>query len=240
MEKPTYLIHYASPYYDPVKAHEYYEAHKKLKGRHSTANLNDKGKAAASYVKDQLTLEKTKKIKESRNSRDSKIKTTNETAATETESETNSTKSQIEQHKRQMQSAITSIRERIKRMSSKEKAARKEALYREIDKLREKNSEARSELQAKLKEFKIDVRTKRNKDNAGHRNEHNENVKSIRKEFDDKYASELDKIRSDSSLKAEKKAKTSKKTSKKTTNDESGKEAWIAANKAEYARTHKK
>lgn len=48
------LKHYASEYYDPVKAHEYYEAHKKLKGRKSTANLNDKGNAAASYVKGRL------------------------------------------------------------------------------------------------------------------------------------------------------------------------------------------
>lgn len=27
------LAHYASPYYDPVKAHEYYMRHRKLKGR---------------------------------------------------------------------------------------------------------------------------------------------------------------------------------------------------------------
>lgn len=37
------LIHYASPYYDPVKAHEYYEQHKQLKGR-PTGRLTDEGK----------------------------------------------------------------------------------------------------------------------------------------------------------------------------------------------------
>ena len=37
------LIHYASPYYDPVKAHEYYEQHKHLKGR-PTGRLTDEGK----------------------------------------------------------------------------------------------------------------------------------------------------------------------------------------------------
>ena len=28
----NYLIHYSSPYYDPVKAHEYYMQHRQLKG----------------------------------------------------------------------------------------------------------------------------------------------------------------------------------------------------------------
>ena len=37
------LIHYASPYYDPVKAHEYYEQHKQLKGR-PTGRLTEEGK----------------------------------------------------------------------------------------------------------------------------------------------------------------------------------------------------
>ena len=45
---------YTSQYYDPVKAHQYYEEHKKLKGKTSTAGLNDTGKATAKYVKKQL------------------------------------------------------------------------------------------------------------------------------------------------------------------------------------------
>ena len=42
-ERQDILIHYASPYYDPVKAHEYYEQHKHLKGR-PTGSLTDEGK----------------------------------------------------------------------------------------------------------------------------------------------------------------------------------------------------
>ena len=37
------LMHYASEYYDPDKAHEYYEQHKQLKGR-PTGRLTDEGK----------------------------------------------------------------------------------------------------------------------------------------------------------------------------------------------------
>ena len=39
-----FLQHYASQYYDPVKAHEYYMRNRELKGRRSTSDLNDEGK----------------------------------------------------------------------------------------------------------------------------------------------------------------------------------------------------
>ena len=48
---------YASKYYDPAKAHEYYLKHRKLKGqneRTSTKGLNEEGKNAAKYVKEQI------------------------------------------------------------------------------------------------------------------------------------------------------------------------------------------
>ena len=51
---------YKSKYYDPVKAHEYYEKHKQLKGRTkktSIADLSDAGKVAAKEVKEQLQAE---------------------------------------------------------------------------------------------------------------------------------------------------------------------------------------
>ena len=41
--KVAVLRHYASPYYDPEKAHEYYMRTRELKGR-STTSLNDEGK----------------------------------------------------------------------------------------------------------------------------------------------------------------------------------------------------
>jgi len=51
---------YKSKYYDPVKAHEYYMKHRKLKGRKkrtSTADLSEAGKIAAKEVKEQLQAE---------------------------------------------------------------------------------------------------------------------------------------------------------------------------------------
>lgn len=52
------LQHYASPYYDPVKAHEYYMANRELKGRRSTSSLDDTGKEIWSYTKSKITEEK--------------------------------------------------------------------------------------------------------------------------------------------------------------------------------------
>lgn len=52
---------YASKYYDPQKAHEYYEKHKQLKGRSertSTKGLNEEGKLVAKQVKEAINAEK--------------------------------------------------------------------------------------------------------------------------------------------------------------------------------------
>lgn len=51
---------YKSKYYNPAKAHEYYEKHKQLKGRKkktSIADLSEDGKIAAKEVKAQLQAE---------------------------------------------------------------------------------------------------------------------------------------------------------------------------------------
>ena len=53
------LMHYASPYYDPVKAHEYYEQHKHLKGR-PTGRLTDEGKQVWKVTK--MNIDQAKKI----------------------------------------------------------------------------------------------------------------------------------------------------------------------------------
>lgn len=52
------LKHYASEYYDPEKAHQYYEEHKQLKGRRSTAQLDDEGKEIWAYTKESIKNKK--------------------------------------------------------------------------------------------------------------------------------------------------------------------------------------
>lgn len=69
----TYLAHYASKYYDPVKAHEYYMRTRELKGRRLTKNLSDEGKKVWSYTKNEISSEKKSNVENQRDVRDKKI-----------------------------------------------------------------------------------------------------------------------------------------------------------------------
>lgn len=64
MDIDELLQHYASPYYDPVKAHEYYMRIRELNGRRSTTKLNDEGKKSGLIQKMKITSEKKEKVKE--------------------------------------------------------------------------------------------------------------------------------------------------------------------------------
>lgn len=113
---------YASQYYDPQKAHEYYEKHKHLKGRNSrtsTAGLNENGKIAAKEVREA--------IKEER-------------------------KAHNEALKQAMQSQIDSLRSMLKGMSKEERKARREEIMGQIKGLRESYKEAKTKAKAIFEE----------------------------------------------------------------------------------------
>lgn len=54
------LSHYASEYYDPEKAHEYYMRNRQLKGR---TGLTDEGKDIWDATKNNITTEKKESFK---------------------------------------------------------------------------------------------------------------------------------------------------------------------------------
>lgn len=96
-----YLSHYASPYYDPVKAHEYYMRKRELKGRRSTSKLSDEGKKVWSYTKEQIKAEKKSKV----------------------EAEQERRKQTVEQERASAQAARERISAKLKRMKEKSWAA---------------------------------------------------------------------------------------------------------------------
>ncbi|AMM44379.1 hypothetical protein SEA_GOCRAZY_10 [Arthrobacter phage GoCrazy] len=53
-----FLEHYSSQYYDPQKAHEYYERTKELKGRQSTKGMSKTQTEAWGYAKNQISQAK--------------------------------------------------------------------------------------------------------------------------------------------------------------------------------------
>jgi hypothetical protein len=70
---------YSSKYYDPDKAHAYYMANRKLKGRTSTKGMSQKQKEALKYIKEQLKEEKKKVIADTKKVLDGQIKTLRQT-----------------------------------------------------------------------------------------------------------------------------------------------------------------
>lgn len=86
---------YASPYYDPEKAHEYYMKNRELKERKSTKNLNEKGLEVAEYVKSKVDEEKQSKLDEHIAEYEKTLQALKKQKAAETEENTNTANDKI-------------------------------------------------------------------------------------------------------------------------------------------------
>ena len=201
------LLHYASPYYDPVKAHKYYEEHKKLKGKRSTAGLNDKGKEAAKYVKDQLTSERKKKVDEHKEYTDSSIETVRNETTSEIEKNREDTQQKIDSYKSQMQSKIDRLSTTLKSMSKEERALKSDSIKAMIADLREDNKAQREELMSDYKSFRDESRAEQKTEVSGYREDHKTEKARLKTEYDEKYEAELEKIKSSSEFQKKSKRK---------------------------------
>lgn len=166
---------YASEYYDPQKAHEYYMEHRVLKGRKkatTTVDLNRQGKLASEVIKKNVSDEKkmvvdayTAEINSQISALQDQIKSLKVTTKTKVAVEDNSSSSKKRGRKK------TSKNVKYKTVSSSNKAqidAQKEQIRSRINELKE---------QSKL------IR------------------KYIESAYDDKYVEELQKLKQDSSMK---------------------------------------
>lgn len=161
------LAHYASPYYDPVKAHEYYMRTRQLKGRKSTAGLSSGQRETAAYVKYQLDEERKGKAEALRSDADASAN----------------------QYKTEMQREIATLRAKFKGMSKEERAENRGAIQKEIKRLRSLNAMRRNAIMAQYRS----------------------DATGLAEDYDEKYISELEKIRSESAL-----SSASKSASKRT------------------------
>ena len=180
-----YLMHYKSPYYDPVKAHEYYMQHRKLKGR-STSGLNEEGRDAAYYVKQKLNAERKEKVDADKSRMDSNIESSKSTMSSNIERINNERAAKIAESKHQMESKVNKFREttnslkekhvsimqdRIKNLQSQISVkgrtdADKERIRAKIAQLRSENSEKRAELQQQFKNMQNSLRGEHNSRSA--------------------------------------------------------------------------
>ena len=145
---PYTLMHYASEYYDPKKAHEYYEQHKQLKGntKVSTVGLSAEGKRVASYVRNQINEKRSKKLSEEE-----------ERAQKEREIRQDAQKRTMEQHRMIMNQRITSLQNLLKRMTPQQRKDKTAKILYTIQKLREDNDKKRESLQNKYKEDSMKI-----------------------------------------------------------------------------------
>ena len=206
------LSHYASEYYDPVYAHEYYEAHKKLKGR----RMSEKGREIAAGVKKKMTDERNAKIQSSRSktkssvemasrARASTVESSSNTAKSNIEARRNATKKAIEQHKAQMDSQIDSLKDELKAWGASGKKGKSKEIRIKIAKLRMQNSEAKEKLRNDLGEYSLSERSAHKERATAARDKYREDagkikesgqrdVAGIKEEYDTKLNAELDKI----------------------------------------------
>lgn len=141
-EEEDELAHYASPYYDPVKAHEYYMRTRELKGRKSTAGLNDEGKGAATYVKGQIQGERKIRTEVARTARRQNM-----------ESATEKAKSAIASGAAATRRKVSDLRHKLSRMSKAEKLLYKGKIQAEIEELRDQNNRERRQIQTQLQNY---------------------------------------------------------------------------------------
>lgn len=181
-----YLEHYASPYYDPVKAHEYYMRTRKLKGKTSTSGLTDEGKEAASYVKNALSTERKTKVKEARAQYNQEKKKAKQNAA--------NTKSHLGV-KLAEQTANTSAQIRLIKAKMAHASTEEKLKYKsQVASLKAQNNKIRAAINAQIKAATSSVNS------SEKRNALSEKIKRINADYKSRQQSELEKISSDASF----------------------------------------
>lgn len=194
-----YIAHYASPYYDPVKAHEYYERTKKLKGRR-TGTLNDKGKEAKAYVKTKINSKRDSDLKNAEIQSAKRIEERKQASKRETYDRIKKESDELGQKLDKLISAVS-------KLDGPALRANKQRILNVVNQLASKNKQSRTALISMYKSNKTKINTEERERLTAEK-------KKIRTDASSSYEKELSKIQSDSNfLNAEK--TTTKKSSKK-------------------------
>ena len=195
------LSHYASPYYDPKKAHEYYERTKKLKGRKTGTSLNDAGKEAKTYVRTQINSKRDQDLKNAESQ--SKKRTEERKKSAERETYEN-----IRKNSQELGWQLDSLISLTSKLDGPTLRANKGRILKIVNSLASKNKQSRSQLVSLYKTKKSQISSEERKNLTVEK-------KKIRTNATDTYNSELQKIQNDSKFQKVKKTKRSTKKSTK-------------------------
>ena len=204
---------YASKYYDPEKAHEYYEKTKKLKGRRSNQGLNEEGIETAEYMRKQVDEEHEKELSTYREDAQRKLEQLDQDLETTCksisdnldralEAARNATSSNIESAKAKLQTVIANSSERIQnqvnqlreKLEKAPTAAARRGFENQIEQLQETNSKNRDALseqfakeyasaQTNYKSTAEKLSTKANADVDSAKKKHAEETKNVKDNY---------------------------------------------------------
>lgn len=204
MSHVYFLKHsYSSQYYDPEYAKWYYENYTKLgktKGRRKSPSLNEYGKAAAQTVKEKITAEKKQKLEELSAQKKDVRQRLSEQKSSEIKKEREKLKSDLKNHKEQTKNKIQQLWNRLKTMSSSERASQTGTIRAEIERLKEENASQKEKLAAAYKQTSTDIRENYKELGKQVNESFKEQSKQIVEQYNNLYLSELDKMGSDSAF----------------------------------------
>ena len=208
-DEDDYIAHYASPYYDPVKAHEYYERTKKLKGRR-IGTLNDKGKEAKAYVKTKINSKRDSDLKNAETQSAKRIEERKQASKRETYDRIKKESDELGQKLDKLISAVS-------KLDGPALRANKQRILNVVNQLASKNKQSRTALISMYKSNKTKINTEERERLTAEK-------KKIRTDASSSYEKELSKIQSDSNflnVKKTRKKKSSKKKSSASTSKKS-------------------
>lgn len=200
---PDQLVHYASPYYDPKKAHEYYERTKQLKGRKTGTSLNDTGKEAKTYVRTQINAKRDQDLKNAETRSAKRIEERKQSAKRETYDN-------IRKNSEELGRQLDSLKSMTSKLDGATLRANRGRILKIINSLASKNKKSRSQLLSLYKTTSSKISSEERKNLTTEK-------KQIRTNATNTYNSELQKIQSDSKFQKVKKTKKTKSTKKTRT-----------------------
>ena len=189
---PDSIAHYTSPYYDPVKAHEYYERTKKLKGRKTGTSLNDSGKEAKTYVKNQINAKRDQDLKNAESQSKKRIEERKKSAERETYDN-------IRKESEELGKKLDELISMTSKLDGPALRANKKRILAVVNSLAAKNKQSRTKLISLYKTNKTKINTEEREKLTA------EKKKKIRSDATNTYNSEVEKIQGDSEFQSTKK-----------------------------------
>ena len=171
------ITHYASKYYDPVKAHEYYMRTRELKGQNKVPaeSLNDDGKAAREYVRKNIDDEFKSKFEDTRKSTKEQLKRMS-----------SETGKKIEAVQKDTQDKIDQLKNILESLDDDERRLKAGQFRRVIERLRERNGNQ-----------KMQLISSHHTESQAIVDKHNGAQERLRKEYEDTFDREMNAILSD-------------------------------------------